>query len=179
MPRLQDKYRKTVAPALRKEFGIANVMAIPRISKITVNVGTGRASKDSNVTDKIQRDLAMLTGQKPSARKAKRSIASFKLREGVVVGYAVTLRGTRMWDFLDRLMSLALPLSRDFRGIDPKNFDRDGNLNIGIREHSIFPEVNLEHVKDIFSLQVTITTTAKNREQGIALMRGIGFPLKK
>ena len=179
MPRLLDNYRKHVAPALRKEFSIANVMAIPKISKITVNVGVGKASKNGGVVEKIERDLTMLTGQKPSARKAKKSIASFKLREGSVVGYTVTLRGNRMWDFLDRFMSLALPLSRDFRGIDVKNFDRDGNLNIGIREHSIFPEVNLENVKDIFSLQVTITTTATTREQGIALLRGIGFPLKK
>ena len=110
---------------------------------------------------------------------AKQSIASFKVREGVTVGYAVTLRGPRMWDFLDRFMSLALPLSRDFRGIDPKNFDRAGNLNIGIKDHSLFPEVNLENVKDIFGLQVTITTTAKSREQGIALLTGMGFPLKK
>lgn len=179
MPRLLDKYRKTVAPALRKEFGIANVMAVPRVTKITVNVGVGRMTKDGGTMERVERDLGLLTGQKVSARKAKKSISSFKLREGVVVGYAATLRGTRMWDFLDRFMSLALPLSRDFRGIDPKNFDRDGNLNIGIREHSIFPEVNLENVKDIFSLQVTITTTAKNREQGIALMRGLGFPLRK
>ncbi len=179
MPRLLDNYRKTVSPALRKEFGIANVMAVPKVSKITVNVGVGKVSKNAGAAEKIERDLTMLTGQKPSARKAKKSIASFKLREGVVVGYTVTLRGTRMWDFLDRFMSLALPLSRDFRGIDPKNFDRDGNLNVGIREHSIFPEVNLENVKDIFSLQVTITTTAKDRPQGISLLRGLGFPLKK
>jgi len=179
MSRLLDKYRTTVAPALRKEFGIANVMAVPRITKITVNVGVGRMSKENHAMEKVERDLSLLTGQKASPRKAKRSIASFKLREGVVVGYAVTLRGIRMWDFLDRLISLALPLSRDFRGIDPKNFDRDGNLNIGIREHSIFPEVNIENVKDIFSLQATITTTAANREQGIALLRGLGFPLKK
>lgn len=179
MPRLQDKYRKTVAPALRKEFNIENAMAVPRIIKITVNTGVGRSSKDDKVTERVARDLALLTGQKPSARKAKRSIASFKLREGTVVGYSVTLRGKRMWDFLDRLISLALPLSRDFRGIDPKNFDRDGNLNIGIREHSIFPEVNIENVKDIFSLQATITTTAENPEQGTALLRGLGFPLKK
>jgi len=179
MSRLQDTYRKTVAPALRKEFGIANVMAIPRISKITVNVGVGRVAKDAAVLERIARDLSLLTGQKASGRLAKKSIASFKLRQGTLVGYSVTLRGVRMWDFLDRLISLALPLSRDFRGIDPKNVDRDGNLNIGIREHSIFPEVNLENVKDIFSLQVTITTTARNREQGIALLRHLGFPLKK
>lgn len=179
MSRLTDTYRKTVAPALRKQFGIANVMAVPRITKITLNVGVGRIHKDDKALERIAKDLAMITGQKPSARLAKQSIASFKVREGVTVGYAVTLRGPRMWDFLDRFMSLALPLSRDFRGIDPKNFDRDGNLNIGIKEHSIFPEVNLENVKDIFSLQVTITTTAKNREQGIALLTGMGFPLKK
>lgn len=179
MSRLTDTYRKTVAPALRKQFGIANVMAVPRITKITLNVGVGRIHKDEKALERIADALAQITGQKPSARLAKQSIASFKVREGVTVGYAVTLRGPRMWDFLDRFMSLALPLSRDFRGIDPKNFDRDGNLNIGIKEHSIFPEVNLENVKDIFSLQVTITTTATNREQGIALLTGIGFPLKK
>lgn len=179
MSRLADKYRKTVAPALRKQFDIANIMAVPRVSKITLNVGVGRIHKDEKALEKIAKDLALLSGQKPSARLAKKSISSFKVREGVVVGYSVTLRGTRMWDFLDRFMSLALPLSRDFRGIDTKNFDRDGNLNIGIREHSIFPEVNLENVKDIFSLQATITTTATNREQGIALLTQLGFPLKK
>lgn len=179
MSRLADKYRKTVAPVLRKQFAIANVMAVPRITKITLNVGVGRIHKDDKALERVAKDLAMITGQKPSARLAKQSISSFKVREGVTVGYAVTLRGPRMWDFLDRFMSLALPLSRDFRGIDPKNFDRDGNLNIGIKEHSIFPEVNLENVKDIFSLQVTITTTAANREQGIALLTLMGFPLKK
>jgi large subunit ribosomal protein L5 len=179
MPRLLDTYRKTVVPALRKQFDIANVMAVPRVAKITVNVGIGRISKETAVIEKIVRDLTRLTGQKPSARKARQSIASFKLREGTPVGQMITLRGARMWDFLDRLISLALPLSKDFRGIDVKNFDRNGNLNIGIREHSIFPEVELENVKDIFSLQVTITTTAKNREEGIALLRLLGFPLKK
>jgi large subunit ribosomal protein L5 len=179
MTRMYDTYRKTVAPALRKQFTIANSMAVPRIAKIAVNVGVGRVAKDAAVLEKIERDLALLTGQKPSQRLAKRSIASFKLRQGTPVGYATTLRGTRMWDFLDRFITLSLPLSKDFRGIDPKNFDRDGNLNIGIKEHSIFPEVNLENVKDIFSMQVTITTTAKNREQGIALMTLLGFPLKK
>jgi large subunit ribosomal protein L5 len=179
MPRLQDIYRTKAIPALRKEFGIANVMAVPRITKITVNVGVGRVSKDAAVMERIARDMAQLTGQAPSKRLAKRSIASFKLREGTPVGYMVTLRGIRMWDFLDRFIAIALPLSRDFRGIDAKNFDRDGNLNIGIKEHSIFPEVNLENVKDIFSLQVTITTTATDRAQGIALLTHLGFPLKK
>ena len=179
MSRLHDTYQKTVLPALRKEFGIANVMSVPRISKVTINTGVGRIHKDGKALERIERDLAVLAGQKPSVRSAKKSIASFKLREGSPVGYAVTLRGKRMWDFLDRFISLALPLSKDFRGIDAKNVDQYGNLNVGIKEHSIFPEVNLENVKDIFSLQVTVTTTAHNREHGLALLRGLGFPLKK
>jgi large subunit ribosomal protein L5 len=179
MSRLQDKYKKIVIPALRKEFDIANVMAVPRITKVTVNTGVGRIHKDSATLEKIERDLGLITGQKVSGRIAKKSIASFKVREGVTVGYSATLRGKRMWDFLDRFISLALPMSKDFRGIDTKNVDQGGNLSIGIKEHSIFPEVNLENVKDIFGLQVVITTTAKNRERGIALLRGIGMPFKK
>lgn len=179
MSRLHDNYRKTVLPALRKEFGIANVMAVPRITKVTINTGTGRIHKDDKTLERIARDLSMLAGQKPSARTVRKSIASFKVREGVTVGYALTLRGERMWDFLERFISLALPLSKDFRGIDVKNVDQHGNLNIGIKEHSIFPEITLENVKDIFSLQVTVTTTARNRERGIALFRQLGFPLKK
>jgi large subunit ribosomal protein L5 len=179
MARLKDHYTKHVLPALRKEFDIANIMAVPRITKVVINVGTGRIHKDSQALDKIARDLALLAGQKPSERKAKKSIASFKLREGVVVGYAVTLRGERMWNFLDRLISLALPVSKDFRGVDPKHVDAHGNLNMGIKEHNIFPEINLENMKDIFGLQVTITTTARTRERGIALLRHLGFPLQK
>lgn len=179
MQRLLEQYRKHVIPALRKEFDIANVMAVPRITKVTVNTGVGRLHKEDKVLERISRDLGLLTGQKPSVRTVKKSIASFKVRQGVPVGYAATLRGTRMWDFLDRFISLALPLSKDFRGIDVKNVDQHGNLNIGIKEHSIFPEIALENMKDIFSLQVTVTTTAKTREQGIALFRGLGFPLKK
>ncbi|MCC6934170.1 MAG: 50S ribosomal protein L5 [Candidatus Yanofskybacteria bacterium] len=179
MSRLHDNYTKKVLPALRKEFGIANIMAVPRVTKIAVNVGVGRMAKDAGAIERVERDLAALTGQKPSRRLAKQSIASFKLRQGTPVGVAVTLRGRRMWDFLERLITIALPLSKDFRGIDPKHFDREGNLNIGIKEHSIFPEVNVENVRDIFSMQVTITTSAKNREQGVALLTMLGFPLKK
>lgn len=179
MSRLHEKYKKEVIPALRKDFTIANVMAIPRVMKVTVNTGVGRIHRDDKALEKVAHELSTLTGQKASVRSAKKSIASFKLREGSTVGYAVTLRGKRMWDFLDRFISLALPLSKDFRGIDVKNVDQHGNLNVGIKEHSIFPEVNLENVKDIFSLQVTVTTTAKNRDQGIALFRGLGMPLKK
>ncbi len=179
MTRLHDKYRKEVIPALRKEFGITNVMAVPRIVKITVNTGVGRTHKDAALLEKIQRDMALLTGQKASGRAVKKSVASFKVRQGVTVGYAATLRGARMWDFLERLITLALPLSKDFRGIDPKNVDAQGNLSIGIREHSVFPEVNLENIKDIFGLQVTVTTTARDRAKGLALLTGIGFPFKK
>lgn len=179
MTHLQDIYRKKAIPALRKDFGISNIMAVPRIEKVTVNVGTGRIHKDGPALEKIRRDLALVTGQKPSARPARKSVASFKVREGVTVGYAVTLRGRRMWDFLERFISLALPLSKDFRGVDPKHVDAHGNLNMGVREHNIFPEVNLESMKDIFGLQVTVTTNARNRERGVALLRSIGFPFKK
>jgi large subunit ribosomal protein L5 len=178
MSRLQDTYRKEVIPALRKEFGIANVMAVPRIVKVTVNTGFGRIHKDDKTIERIERDLGLLTGQKPSRRTIKKSIASFKVRQGMPVGCAVTLRGKRMWDFLDRFISLALPLSKDFRGIDVSNVDQHGNLNMGIKEHSIFPEVQLENVKDSFGLQVTVTTTAKDHQRGIALLRGLGVPLK-
>jgi large subunit ribosomal protein L5 len=179
MSTLLTHYRKDVAPALQKHFGIGNVMSIPKITKITVNVGIGKMLKDGKAIEKAQRDLALMTGQKAVARKAKKSIASFKIREGMDVGLSVTMRGQRMYDFLQRLITIALPASKDFRGIDTKNFDKQGNLNFGIKEHNIFPEITYETLKDIFSIQVTITTTAKNREEGIELVRRMGFPLKK
>jgi len=179
MSRLLTKYRKEVIPALQKEFGIVNVMAVPKVQKITVNTGVGRMLKDGKALEKVERDLALLTGQKASPRKAKKSISSFKVREGLVVGYSTTLRGKRMYDFLDRLISIALPMSKDFRGVELSHFDKAGNLNIGVKEHTIFPEVTYENLKDIFGLQITMTTTAKNKEQGIALLRHLGFPLKK
>ena len=179
MPRLQEQYKKTVAPALQKQFGIANVMAVPRISKVSINTGIGRMLKDDKAIEKLVRDLALLTGQKPVARKAKKSISSFKIREGLVIGYSVTLRGKRMYDFLDRLISVALPMSKDFRGIDPKNVDSTGNLNTGVKEHSIFPEITYDNLKDIFGLQITVTTTAKNRDRGLELFKQMGFPFKK
>lgn len=178
MTQLLKQYQTKVIPALRKDFGIANVMAVPRITKVTLNVGVGRIHKDDKALDRIARDLSVLSGQKASVRNAKKSVASFKVRQGVPVGYAVTLRGARMWDFLERFVHIALPQSKDFRGIDPKNVDSYGNLNVGIREHSIFPEINLENMKDIFSMQVTVTTTAKSKEQGTALFRHLGIPLR-
>ena len=179
MPRLQDKYRKEVAPALRKKFSIGNVMATPKITKIVVNTGTGKVQRDKAGIKKLEQDLAILTGQKASVRQARKSIASFKLREGMPIGYATTIRGKRMYDFLDRLVSLAIPRSKDFRGIEVKNVDKDGNLNLGITEHSIFPEITYENLKDIFSLQVNIVTNTTDREQGVELFRLMGVPLQK
>lgn len=154
-------------------------MAVPKVVKVTINTGIGRLIKDDAATKKVERDLALLSGQKPVVREAKKSISSFKVREGMPVGMSVTLRGRRMYDFMDRLITLALPMSKDFRGIDPKNVDRDGNLNLGIREQTIFPEVTYETLKDIFGLQVTVTTNAKNRDRGMELLKQLGFPFKK
>ena len=166
-------------PALQKEFGIKNVMAAPKIEKVVINVGIGKIAKDEKAVEKIAQDLAKLTGQKPVFRKSKKSIASFKVRQGMNIGLMTTLRGKRMYDFIDRLISVALPRSKDFRGIDTKNFDKNGNLNLGVKESSIFPEATYETLKDIFSLEVTVVTTAKNKERGMALLRHLGFPIKK
>ena len=179
MSTLLTQYRKTVIPALQKDFSIANVMAVPKVEKIVINVGIGRHAKDDKFVARIIRDISLLSGQKPIVRKAKKSIASFKLREGTDNGIMVTLRGKRMYDFIERLNSIALPRSKDFRGIEVKNIATMGNLNLGIKEHSIFPEIHYESLKDIFSMQVTVVTSAKDREQGIALLRYLGFPLKK
>ncbi len=179
MLRLLEKYRKTVIPAMQKNFGIENVMAVPKIEKVVINTGIGRIVKEEKTIERIAKDLTTIVGQKPVFRKAKKSISGFKLREGVNVGISVTLRGKRMYDFLDRLVAIALPRSRDFRGIETKNFDKMGNLNFGIKESSIFPEINYENVKDIFGLEVTVVTTAKNREKGVELLRQMGFPIKK
>lgn len=178
MTSLLQQYRKTVIPALQKEFKIENMMAVPKVRKITINVGVGRIHKDDKALERIANEIATLSGQKPAFRLAKKSIASFKMREGVPVGISVTLRGQRMYDFIDRLTNIALPRSKDFRGIDPKNFDTNGNLNLGIKESSIFPELNYENVKDIFSLQITVTTLAGSREKGVALLKSLGFPIK-
>ena len=177
--RLQEKYRKTVVPALQKTFGIENIMAVPKMEKVVINTGIGRIVKEDKTIERVAKELTMITGQKPVFRKAKKSISGFKLRQGVTVGISVTLRGKRMYDFLDRLIAIALPRSKDFRGIETKNFDKMGNLNFGIKESSIFPEINYENVKDIFGLEVTVVTTAKNRERGVELLRQIGFPIKK
>src|SRR3990167_10745687 len=179
-PRLLTKYRKEVLPLMKAKFGYKNVMAIPKIEKVVVNVGYGRkaVAKETKAIEKIEQDLAKITGQKPAVRKSKKSIAGFKLREGLDVGYMVTLRGTRMYDFIDRLISLALPRTRDFQGIPATAFDQAGNLNIGIKEQTIFPEVAYDTLKDIFGLEVTVVTTAHTKEEGDELLRRMGFPLR-
>ncbi len=178
MPHLIEQYKKHSIPALQKEFNISNVMATPKLLKVVINVGVGRLHKEDKTIDRIAKDIAMLAGQKPTLRMAKKSIASFKVREGVPVGIAVTLRGKRMYDFVDRFINIALPRSRDFRGIPDANVDLSGNLNMGLKESSIFPELNYENVKDIFSLQVTFSTSAKTKAEGVALFKSLGFPIK-
>ena len=176
MSNLLTKYRKEIIPAMQKKFGIENVMAVPKIEKVVINVGIGKVAKDDKFVEKIVRDLGLLSGQKPVFRKAKKSISGFKSREGKNIGLVVTLRGKRMYDFIDRLIHVALPRSKDFRGIDPKNFDEMGNLNLGLKEHSIFPEIHYESLKDIFGLDITVVTTSKDRERGIELLKLMGFP---
>lgn len=179
MSSLQQKYRKEVLPAMQKKFGIDNIMAVPKIEKAVINTGIGKFTKDDKFIEKIVRDLGLVSGQKPVFRKAKQSISGFKTRQGMNIGLTVTLRGKRMYDFLDRLIHVALPRSKDFRGIDSKHFDQNGNLNLGIKEHSIFPEIHYESLKDIFSLEVTVVTTAGDRERGIELLKLMGFPIKR
>jgi len=179
VPNLLQTYRKEVMPAMQKKFGIENVMAVPKIDKVVINVGIGKVTKDAKFVEKVVRDLSLLSGQKPIFRKAKKSISGFKSREGMNIGLVVTLRGKKMYDFIDRFIHVALPRSKDFRGIDAKNFDKTGILNFGVKEHSIFPEIHYENLKDIFSLQVTIVTNSKKREEGMELLKLLGFPIKK
>lgn len=184
MLRLKDKYQKKVIPAMMKKFGYKNPMAVPRIEKVAVNTGFGRliTGKTSEEAKKIYtailNDLSLICGQAPVLTKAKKSISGFKVRQGMPIGARVTLRGKRMHDFLERLIYIGLPRSRDFRGLDFKSFDKKGNLTIGIKEHIAFPEISPEEVKNIFGFEVTVITTAKSREEGIELLRLMGFPVK-
>jgi large subunit ribosomal protein L5 len=184
MLQLQNKYRKEVIPVMMKEFGYRSTMAVPKIEKVVINTGFGRlvVGKTNDEQKKIQEailnDLAQISGQKPILTRAKKSISAFKIRKGMALGAQVTLRGKRMLDFLERLVYIALPRSRDFQGIDQKSFDKKGNLTIAIKEHITFPEVSPEKVKQIFGFEVTIVTTAKIREGGIRLLKLMGFPIK-
>jgi large subunit ribosomal protein L5 len=178
-PRLRKQYQEEVVPKLRKEFGIENVMAVPRLEKIVLNMGLGEAIQNIKILDDGVAELAAIVGQKPSVRRSRKSIASFKLREGMPIGCSVTLRGDRMWDFLDRFVSIALPRVRDFRGVPSKSFDGRGNYTIGIRDHLIFQEIDLNKVERPKGMNVTFVTTAENDEQALHLLRGLGVPFAR
>jgi large subunit ribosomal protein L5 len=175
-PRLKERYREEILPALRSEFEIANVMEVPGLVKVVVNMGVGEAARDSKLIEGAIRDLTAITGQKPLVTKARKSIAQFKLREGMPIGAHTTLRGDRMWEFLDRLLSLALPRIRDFRGLSPKQFDGNGNYTFGLTEQVMFHEIDQDKIDRSRGMDITIVTTAKNDDEGRALLKQLGFP---
>jgi large subunit ribosomal protein L5 len=178
-PRLKQRYREEIAAALRQEFGYANVMQIPSLSKIVVNMGVGEAARDAKLIDGAVRDLTIITGQKPAVARARKSVAQFKLREGMPIGAHVTLRGTRMWEFCDRLLTLALPRIRDFRGLSDKQFDGRGNYTFGLTEQLMFHEINPNQVDRQRGMDVTVVTTATNDAEGRSLLRHLGFPFRE
>lgn len=179
MPRLKLRYREEIAPALRTEFEFPNVMQIPGVVKVVVNMGVGEAARDSKLIEGAIRDLTEITGQKPQVTKARKSIAQFKLREGQPIGAHVTLRGDRMWEFLDRLLTIALPRIRDFRGLSPKQFDGNGNYTFGLNEQSMFHEIDQDKIDRVRGMDITVVTTAKTDAEGRALLRLLGFPFKE
>ena len=176
-PRLKDRYDAELREQLKDELGLKSIMEVPRIAKITLNMGVGEAKTDAKQLDAAIEELTTIAGQRAQIRKARKSIASFKLREGMPVGARVTLRGARMWEFLDRLVSIALPRIRDFRGLNPDSFDGRGNYSLGIREQIIFPEIDYDAISQIRGLDVAITTTARTDDEARALLRGLGLPL--
>lgn len=179
MPRLKARYREEIVPALQNEFHFKNVMQVPGLTKIVVNMGVGEAARDSKLIEGAIRDLTEITGQKPQVTKARQSIAQFKLREGQPIGAHVTLRGDRMWEFLDRLLSVSLPRIRDFRGLSPKQFDGRGNYTFGLTEQSVFHEIDQDKIDRTRGMDITVVTTATNNEEGRALLRLLGFPFKE
>ncbi len=178
MPRLKELYLEQVVPTLQKELGYSNVMQVPRLQKIVVNIGMGEALQNAKSLDAAVHDLTIITGQKPIVTRARKSIAAFKLREGNPIGVKVTLRGSRMWDFLDRLCNIALPRQRDFRGISPDSFDGRGNFSLGLREQLVFPEIDFDSIDKIRGMELTIVTTAQTDEEGYHLLRLLGIPFK-
>ena len=178
MARLNEVYKKEIAPKLKEELGLANVMEIPKITKITLNMGVGEALGDKKALENAVADMAKIAGQKPIINNARKSIAGFKVREGWPIGCKVTLRGERMYEFLERLISIAIPRIRDFRGISPKSFDGHGNFSMGVTEQIIFPEIDYDKVDTIRGMDITITTSARNNDEGRALLRAFSFPLK-
>lgn len=179
MLNMKEQYKKEVVPALQKEFSYKNVMQVPRIEKVTLNMGVGEAVGDKKLIENAVADLERLSGQKPVVTKARKSVAGFKIREGWPIGCKVTLRGDRMWDFLDRLVHIAIPRVRDFRGLNPKSFDGRGNYSMGVREQIIFPEIDYDRVDKIRGLDITITTSAETDDEGRELLKAFGFPFKK
>ena len=177
--RLKARYRSEIAPALKSQFGYKNVMQIPTLTKIVVNMGVGDAARDSKLIEGAIRDLTIITGQKPQVTKSRKSIAQFKLREGQPIGSHVTMRGDRMWEFADRLLSISLPRIRDFRGLSPKQFDGKGNYTFGLTEQVVFPEIEQDKVDRPRGMDITIVTTAKNDDEGRAFLKMLGFPFKE
>src|SRR5215475_14489108 len=178
-PRLKERYHAEIAPALRKEFGYANVMQIPALVKVSVNMGVGEAARDAKLIEGAVKDLGIITGQKPAIARATKSIAQFKLREGMPIGAHVTLRGDRMWEFLDRLLTIALPRIRDFRGLDARKLDGHGNYTFGLTEQSVFHEVDQDKIDRIRGMDITLVTTATNDDEGRTLFKLLGFPFKE
>jgi large subunit ribosomal protein L5 len=179
VPRLKARYREEIVPELREEFGYGNIMQVPGVTKIVVNMGVGDAARDSKLIEGAIRDLAAITGQRPAVTKARKSIAQFKLREGQPIGAHTTLRGARMWEFLDRLLSVALPRIRDFRGLSPRQFDGRGNYTFGLNEQSMFHEIDQDAIDRVRGMDITVVTTADTDDEGRALLRALGFPFKE
>jgi large subunit ribosomal protein L5 len=179
MSRLQEQYKETIAPRLKDELGLSNVMEVPRITKITINMGVGESVGDRKILDRAMEDLTKISGQKPVITRARKSVAAFKIRDGMPIGCKVTLRRERMYEFLDRLVNIAIPRVRDFRGLSAKAFDGRGNFNMGVREQIIFPEVDYDEVDAIRGMNITITTSARNDEEGRALLAAFDFPFRK
>jgi large subunit ribosomal protein L5 len=178
-PRLKGRYKSEIAPALKSKFGYKNIMQIPTLTKVVVNMGVGEAARDSKLIEGAIRDLAIITGQRPQVTRSRKSIAQFKLREGMPIGAHVTLRNDRMWEFTDRLLSIALPRIRDFRGLSPKQFDGKGNYTFGLTEQVVFPEIEQDKIDRTRGMDITLVTTAKTDEEGRELLKALGFPFRE
>lgn len=178
-PRLFEMYKQEITPLLMKQFNYKNVMQVPKLNKITLNMGVGKAAQDPKLLEDAVKDLELIAGQKPAIRKAKKAISNFKLRQGMAIGCMVTLRGARMYEFLDRLINIALPRVRDFRGVSDKSFDGRGNYTLGVKEHIIFPEINVDKVNRIYGMDITIVTTAKTDAEAYELLKAFGFSFRK
>jgi large subunit ribosomal protein L5 len=179
VPRLKERYREELVARLKDELGLSNVMQVPRPEKVVVNMGTGDAPRDAKIIEGATKDLMTITGQKPAVRRARKSLATFKIREGMPVGVATTIRGDRMWDFLDRLLSIVLPRIRDFRGLNPRSFDGKGNYTFGVTEQLVFPEIDYDDIDATRGMDITIVTTATSDDEGRALLQALGFPFRQ